>query len=202
MTTQPDAHELNDRLRIIESMIAEGRQKTRRWGWSFLLWGVAYYVAIAWATLAHSAFAWPVTMVAAALLTVAIARRTAIHAPATTTGRSIGALWIAGGTALFVYGFCVANSWQASTPVLLGGIEVILGLINLASGLILCWGMQQLCGYLWTGFAAASFFVPPRIAGYLFLAAIFLCNILFGLFLMISETRTGKPISAPGSAHA
>ena len=206
MTTPPNAHELahelRDRLRIIESMIAEGRQKTRSWGWSFLLWGIAYYVAIAWATLAHSALAWPVTMVTAALLTVAIARRAAIHTPGTATGRTIGALWIAGGTALFVFAFCAANSSQASVPALLGGVEVILGLVNLASGLILRWRLQQLAGSLWIGFAAATFFVPERIGGYLFLAAIFLCDILFGLILMISEARSGKAIPASGPTHA
>ncbi len=141
-------------------------------------------------------------MVTAALVTVAIALRTARSSPSTTAGRSIGALWMAGGIALFVYGFCVANTWQGSVPVLVGGVEVILGLINLASGLILCWQLQQFCGYLWTAFAAVSFFVPERIAGYLFLAAIFLCNILFGLILMISETRTRSAIPASGTTHA
>ena len=202
MTTTPDANELNARLRIIESMMAEGRQKTRSWGWSFLLWGIAYYVAIAWATLGHSALAWPVTMVAAALLTVLFAWRSAAASPITTAGRSIGTLWMAGGIALFVFGFGAANSGYASSQVLIAGVEVILGLINLASGRILCWGTQQGCGYLWTAFAAASFFVPQQIAGYLFLAAIFLCNILFGAYLMLTEMRTAKTISASGSAHA
>ena len=41
--------ELKDRLSLIESMIAEGRRTTESWGWTFVFWGVAYYVAIAWA---------------------------------------------------------------------------------------------------------------------------------------------------------
>lgn len=202
MTTSPDANEIRDRLRLIESMIAEGRQKTRRWGWSFLLWGIAYYVAIAWATLGHSALAWPVTMVTAMLLTIAIGVRSAKGTPVTTTSKSMGALWMSGGIALFIFGFCAANSVHVSPQVLLAGIEVILGLVNLASGIILCWWMQQFCGYLWTGCAAASFFVSESTVGYLFLVAIFVCNILFGLVLMISEKRTGKSISAQGAAHA
>ena len=40
--------ELNDRLALIERMIAEGRRTTESWGWTFVLWGVVYYVAIAW----------------------------------------------------------------------------------------------------------------------------------------------------------
>ncbi len=42
--------DLAERVRLIESMMAEGRQKTESWGWTFVLWGVAYYVATAWAT--------------------------------------------------------------------------------------------------------------------------------------------------------
>ncbi len=202
MSNPPNVNDLDDRLRLIQAMIAEGRQKTRSWGWSFLLWGIAYYVAIAWATLGHSALAWPVTMVAATLLTVLFAWRSADTTPSTTAGRSIGALWLAGGTALFVFGFCAANSGNVSPQALIAGVEVILGLVNLASGRILCWWTQQVCGYLWTAFAAVSFFVPQQTAGYLFLAAIFLCNILFGAYLMLTEMRTTKTISASGSAHA
>ena len=202
MSNPANAQELNDRLRLIESMIAEGRRKTSRWGWAFLLWGIAYSVATAWATLAQSAIAWPVTMVSAALLTVAIGRRLHAGTPSTTTGRSVGALWTAGGIALFVFGFCAAYSGHASSAMLLAGVEVILGLIHVASGLILCWWMQQTCGYVWMAVAAVSFFVPTEVAGYLFLGAVLVCNILFGLVLMMAEMRRGKSISASGSAHA
>ena len=37
--------ELKDRLSLIESMIAEGRRTTESWGWTFVLWGVAYYIS-------------------------------------------------------------------------------------------------------------------------------------------------------------
>ena len=40
--------EVKDRLTLIESMIAEGRRDTESWGWTFVLWGVAFYVAMAW----------------------------------------------------------------------------------------------------------------------------------------------------------
>jgi len=42
--------ELAERVKLIEDMLAAGRRKTESWGWTFVLWGVAYYVAIAWAT--------------------------------------------------------------------------------------------------------------------------------------------------------
>ena len=65
-----ERQELSDRLSLIESMIAEGRRTTESWGWTFVLWGVAYYVAILWATLGHSNWAWPVTMSAACVVIV------------------------------------------------------------------------------------------------------------------------------------
>ena len=46
MTGNSEEQELKDRLSLIESMIAEGRRNTESWGWTFVLWGVAYYVAI------------------------------------------------------------------------------------------------------------------------------------------------------------
>ena len=77
-----DRQELNDRLNLIETMIAEGRQKTESWGWTFVLWGIAYYVAIAWATLGHSNLAWPVTMIGTSILTAVVASRKSSRASA------------------------------------------------------------------------------------------------------------------------
>ena len=51
MADHPHTDDLNERLNLIEAMIAEGRRKTESWGWTFLLWGVAYYVAIGWVAL-------------------------------------------------------------------------------------------------------------------------------------------------------
>ena len=50
--------ELTERLELIESMIAEGRRSSESWGWVFVLWGVAYYVAIAWATWGQGLSVW------------------------------------------------------------------------------------------------------------------------------------------------
>src|SRR5271166_5018403 len=92
-----EKQELTARLNLIEAMIAEGRQTTESWGWIFVLWGVAYYIAIAWSTLGHSNFAWPVTMVATSLITAFSASRSGGKEPETTMGRAIGAIWIAVG---------------------------------------------------------------------------------------------------------
>ena len=57
MTANGEEIELKDRLRLIESMIAEGRRSTESWGWTFVLWGVAYYVALAWSILGRGHWA-------------------------------------------------------------------------------------------------------------------------------------------------
>src|SRR5271157_5611659 len=68
MTTSAEEQELKDRISLIESMIAEGRRATASYGWTFVLWGVAYYVAIAWNTMNNFYLAWPITMVSACVL--------------------------------------------------------------------------------------------------------------------------------------
>src|SRR5271169_100681 len=94
--------ELRDRLSLIENMIAEGRRSTERWGWTFVLWGVAYYVAIAWATWGHGALAWPVTMITAGVTTGILASRKTRNWPETVKSRAIGSVWIAIGISLFL----------------------------------------------------------------------------------------------------
>jgi hypothetical protein len=59
MTANAEELELKDRLSLIESMIAEGRRTTESWGWTFVLWGVAYYVAIAWSAWGINVVRWP-----------------------------------------------------------------------------------------------------------------------------------------------
>lgn len=93
--------ELKDRLSLIESMIAEGRRTTESWGWTFVLWGLAYYVAIAWSAWGHSVWAWPGTMSIAILVTVVVASLRAGNHPGTTLGRAIGSIWIALGISMF-----------------------------------------------------------------------------------------------------
>jgi len=77
---EDEQHALAD---CVAEMIAEGRRSTESWGWVFLLWGVAYSVAIAWGSWGQGlsvwgnryaqigsvriGLAWPVTMILASL---------------------------------------------------------------------------------------------------------------------------------------
>jgi hypothetical protein len=184
-------------------MMSEGRQKTESWGWSFVLWGIAYFIAIAWGTFGHSNYAWPVTMIVAAVITGFGAFKTREHHPETTLGRAIGAIWIAMGWSLFILCISVAASGHAEQHVFLAMIEGALGTANVTSGLILRWRVQMGVGIAWWAAAVASCFVTIDQSGYIFLAAIFLCQIVFGVYMMISEAAERRARAAnSGASHA
>src|ERR1700760_1076109 len=118
MQEQTNPHDLNERFALVESMIAEGRRSTESWGWVFLLWGVAYCVAIGWASWGHGlsvwgrnyveigparvGLAWPVTMICAVILTLAIGMRKGGGHAGTASVRAIVSIWISVGVAMLL----------------------------------------------------------------------------------------------------
>lgn len=195
--------EIRDRIALIESMMAEGRQKTESWGWAFVLWGIAYYVAIAWATFGHSAWAWPITMVTAAILTGVIpsqGKRSSGHE--TIMSRAIGAVWAGTGLTLFIIRMSLAFSHHAEEHASLAMIEGMIGAANFTSALILRWRAQFAAGLAWWIAAVATCFVTTEQTGYIFLGAIFLCQIVFGTYMMIGEAAERKAASqSAGASH-
>jgi hypothetical protein len=191
-----EEQELKDRLRLIESMIAEGRRTTESWGWTFVLWGVAYYVAIAWATFGHSTIAWPVTMIAASVLTIVLASRRASRHPETTIGRAMLAIWVGMGISTFVVMFSLGISGRLELHVAVAIVGAMLGAANATSSIILKWKMQFACAMVWWTAAAVSCFISENQAGIAFLIAIFICQIVFGIYGMVAESRKrGRGIS-------
>lgn len=198
--------ELTERLAIIESMMQAGRCTTERWGWAFVIWGVAYFVATGWASFLPQAggrtLAWPVTMIFAALLTAVIARRRTRLQPRTDKARFIQATWAAVGYGIFIYAFSQAWSGHVQPQTLMAGIATLLGVANLASGLMLRWKVQMGVGLLCWVTAAASAFVGANTVAYLFLAATLVCMIGFGLYLMIRESRARTAAHPAAVQHA
>jgi hypothetical protein len=185
--------EIAERLRLIESMMTAGRRSTEYWGWSFLVWGIAYLVAMAWASLLPQAggrsLAWPVTMIFAALLTAAVAKRRTRHQPRTDRSRFIRAVWSTVGCGIFLFAFTVAYSRHAEPHVLMAGIETLLGVAHIASGAMLRWKTQMAVGGLWWAAAVASCWVSDMGIAIVFLAATLVCTIGFGIYLMVRESR-------------
>ena len=188
--------ELKERLSLIERMIAEGRRNTEKWGWMFVLWGVAYYLAIAWSMRDHSVWAWPATMLIALIVTVVVASLQAGHHPKTTLSRAIGSIWIALGISMFLLFLALGLSGRLTDQHLfVAAISAILGMANGASALILRWKVQFACAVVWWMAAVATCFGTDAQSMTVFLVAVFFCQIVFGIYGMIAQAHRG-PIDA------
>jgi len=180
--------ELRDRLSLIESMIAEGRRHTESWGWTFVLWGFSYYIAIAWSTWGHSAWAWPTTVLISVIVTIVVASVKASHHPGTTLGRAIGSIWISLGISMSLLFLALGLSGRLTDQHLfMAVISALLGMVNGASGLLLRWKVQFACAVVWWVTAAATCFGTDSKSTIVFLAAIFICQIAFGIYGMTAE---------------
>ena len=206
MAESTNRQELNDRLSLIETMIAEGRQSTQSWGWTFVLWGVAYYVAIAWAYWGNAAIAWPVTMITAGLITALVAMRRSSGRPETKLGRSMASVWISLGVSLFIFGICAGVSGHTDQHVVIAVIAIMLGMANATSSLSLNWKSQFACAIIWWATAVVSLFGTVTQGSIGFLVAIFLCQIVFGVYMMIGEAREARQLRSrtgkEGPSHA
>jgi hypothetical protein len=205
--------ELTARLNLIETMIAEGRQKTESWGWTFVLWGAAYSAAIVfanlgapvaeWTTFGHRTIAWPITMIGAMILMfvcVALASRKKTSQPDTTIGRAIYSMWIAMGISMFLLLLASGVSGRLDQQMFVAIVASMLGTVNAASSMILKWRQQLLCAIVWWVTAVAACFCNVTQCTLVFLAAIFLCQIVFGAYGMISERKLTAQKS--GAVHA
>jgi hypothetical protein len=189
-TTEPD---LKESLSIIQRMITEGRRTTERSGWTFVLWGVAFYLAFAWSAWSHSGWAWPATMSIAAIVTVIAASLKAGDHPQTTLGRAIGSIWIALGISMFLLFLALGLSGRLTDQHLFVAVmSAILGMANAASGLILRWKIQLACAVVWWVTTLATCFGSDAQSIIVFLVAIFLCQIVFGIYGMIAEVQVRK----------
>jgi hypothetical protein len=201
MPEEISAKDLQERLGLIESMIAEGRHSTARWGWCFVLWGVAFYAAMAWAAWGpHGAWSWPVTMIAASALTVILAGRSAARAhPGTTLGRAVSSVWIGVGISMFVLLFALGWERLLEPQIFAGILSAMLGAANGASSLILKWRAQFGCTLVWWAACAVCVSGSPAQRTAALLTAIFLCQIVFGVYAMIADARRSRQ---DGLAHA
>jgi hypothetical protein len=208
MQDQLNSHDLNERFALVESMIAEGRRSTESWGWVFLLWGVAYCVAIAWASWgqglsvwgsnyveigqARVGLAWPVTMICAVILTLSIGMRRGGGHAGTVTVRAIVSIWISVGAAMLLLFPALGVSGRLEEHGFVAIVAAMLGVANGASGLILRWKAQIACAVVWWIASAFACFGSLTQVTVVFLAAIFLCQIVFGIYAMVLESRRNR----------
>jgi hypothetical protein len=194
MSDQLSEQELRDRLNLIESMIAEGRCHTESWGWAFVLWGLVYYAAILWSYWNHSAWAWPVTTIVGVIVTIAVASRKAGNRPRTTLRRAVASIWIASGVSMFLLFFALGASGKLTDWHLFASIAAaMLGVANGASAILLRWRIQLACAIVWWATAVAMCFGSDLQSAIVFLVAIFLCQIVFGIYGTIAAAKKNKP---------
>lgn len=191
-------NELRERLDLIQTMIAEGRRSTQNWGWAFVLWGVAYFVAYAWTLAGPGYLAWPVTMIAAGVVTGVISGRKTRNRPHTGAGRAIGSIWMVMGCLLLVLMMSLGFSGKLDSHLSLAIVGTMLALANATSSVILKWKLQFACALIWVGAAEVGCFGTPMQGTFAFLAATFFCQIVFGIYVMIAEPQR----RVPGAAHA
>jgi hypothetical protein len=203
MTANDEEMELKDRLSLIENMIAEGRRTTESWAWTFVFWGLAYYVAIAWTVWDQWPWAWLVTMASAWVLCWAIIRRKHKNQPepkpATTIGRAIFSVWAAMGVSLALLLPALGLSGRFSQHVFVAIVCAMLGVANGASGMIIRWKAQIASAFVWWAATVAACFGSDDQCTAVFLVAIFFCQIVFGIYGMVCEARLRRQ---RGAIHA
>ncbi len=186
--------ELRDQLNLIETMMAEGRAHTENWGWAFVLWGLVYYAALAWSAWNHSAWAWPVTISIGVAVTIVVASSKAADRPKTTLARAVVSIWIALGVSMFLLFFALGMSGRLGDQRLFAAvISAMLGFANGASAIVLRWKVQFASAITWWAAAVASCFLTKPQSTIVFLVAIFLCQIVFGIYGMIAGGQQRKP---------
>jgi hypothetical protein len=187
----PNQTEILERLKLIETMMAEGRRTTERWGWSFLLWGIGPLIAMRWEThWPHAEWAWSVVIILCILVNgIVLKAQKRRRESTTTTMRSIGAVWTCVGVTVLLLAFGAVASGAIEFRLLYAALFALAAVANGSSGLILRWWPQFLAALVWWLASVMAFVVPVgRLQGLAALSLI-LGNIVFGAWLTYCELR-------------
>lgn len=203
MTTNPEELELRERLNLIETMIAEGRRSTESWGWTFVVVGVAFYIALAWSILGQSALAWPVTMVCMVVVVLTVGFSKGRKQKGTTIGNAVSSIWFAMGPSMLLLFPALSIAGRIDHHSFAAIVAAMMGAANAASSIILKWKAQFACAVVWWVATVAMCFGTEMQLLAVSVSTIFLCQIVFGIYAMISESRkqrSGGPVR--GAIHA
>ena len=190
--------DLLKRIELMEAMIAEGRGFTTHNAWIFVLWGVVDLVAWSWQNLIHTQFArvwaWPICLIAGAVLTFA---GKALQAKPKGVPNSVAcgrvmAVWLMMGIAMAIYvasAMITHFTWQYSY---IAALLMMVGMAHAISAVILRWRVQGVVAAIWWAGGAAVFFLNSwRATSDIMLAEMCLGMIAFGVYAMMLEHRRG-----------
>ncbi len=180
-----DRDELLQRVALMETMIAEGRASTGRYGWIFVAWGFCYIVAALWAGMGpHPFWAWPVclaiTIPVVAIVQTRQAKVAAARGFISAQSRVLGGIWMAFGIGISLFCAAAAASHHIGDVIFVSVLCFFLGTVNVTSATIYRWKMQGMAGVIWWAAGVVALFASPNIAGIAFLVATFLSQIVFG----------------------
>jgi hypothetical protein len=184
-----DQKEMLDRLKLIETMIAEGKRTTERWGWSFLLWGIGPLIAMLWAAQwQHADWAWPVTMGLCIIINgLVLKARKRRGESKTTIMRSVGAIWTCVGATVLLLAFGAVWSGVVDFRYIFVALFALAAVAHGASSLILRWWPQFLAAVVWWLASGLAFVLPAARLQELAAMALLLGNIVFGTWLTYCE---------------
>jgi hypothetical protein len=106
------------------------------------------------------------------------------RAAETTVGRAIGSVWIAMVISMFILFLAVSYSH--------GTMATMLGMSNAACALLLRWKQQFACAVVWWAAAVVACFGNATLMMIGFMTATFLCWIVIGVYVTISDSRTSQ----------
>lgn len=200
-TTRDD---LLQRLALMETMIAEGRKSTARFGWIFVLWGLIDIGGMVWEQ-ARPDFRWTWWIVIVAGFVI----QSAIIARGRWTGRqvwgnsiqsrSIGAVWSMMGVTALLYVAAAIVGHGTGHIAFVAAILMFVGMAHATSALILRWPAQGAVAVLWWAGGVVLYFLSWEYFEAIFIGEMFFGMILFGMYGMWLDRRDGQ---GRASAHA
>ena len=188
--SEPTRDELVARLQLMETMVAEGRRATGRYGWVFVLWGLVDVGGVIWQTAKPHWFGvWPITIGCGVVLQLVGLQLFCRNCTPTLKNRALSSIWRMMGVTLCLYCFSAMFTHHGGGIAYLAAIFMILGMSHSISALILRWWVQGCVGAMWLAGGVVVFVVPGQWLIWLFLAEMIVGMVLFGLYAMLLEGR-------------
>lgn len=118
--------------------------------------------------------------------------------PRSGMSRAITSVWVVMGVSLIVVMISLGFSGRLDGHISLAVAGSMLALANGVSSVILKWKMQFACALVWLGVIEVGCFGTGTQGEIAFLTATFFCQIVFGVYAMMTESRR----HVQGEAHA
>ncbi len=187
--------DLVQRVALMESMIADGRQYTGRNSWIFALWGLVDLTAWAWQSYVPQfggRWAWPICLTTGVVLTLVgkmMQKRDKGYSSNNLCSRVMG-VWGMMGMAMGIYiasAMLTHFDWQYSY---VAGLLMMLGMAHAISAMLLRWRVQGLVAAVyWAGAVAIFVCNSGRVTNVIMLIEMGIVMVLFGLYAMGREPR-------------